>query len=218
MKKIRKSTNRKSEKQKNLIFATSFLHDHMMDDDDHILLEKIQQGDKDAYNRMFVHYYSPLCEYASQFVSDANAEELVQDLMLFVWENRKYIVFEKSFKSYLFIAVKNRCYNSIRDCRSRERIHHFLYEKLKDQIEDVDYYMLNELAVNIDKAIEELPENYRETFKMSRFGEMSNAAIAQKLGVSVKTVEYRITQSLKILRIKLKDYLPTAVLAVLLNY
>ena len=176
--------------------------------EDHILLERIRRGDKDVFHQMFVRYYSPLCEYASQIVSDTDAEELVQDVMLFIWENRKYLVVEKSLKSYLFVSVKNRCYNAIRDRRSRKRIQNILYEKLKDQIEDTDYYMLNELAINIEKAIEELPEGYRETFKMSRFGEMSNTAIAKQLGVSVKTVEYRITQSLKILRVKLKDYLP----------
>jgi len=176
--------------------------------EDKALLEKIRQGDKDAYHQMFVHYYSPLCEYASQIVSDADAEELVQDMMLFIWENRQYLVVEKSLKSYLFVSVKNRCFNAIRDRRSKERIHHFLYEKLKDQMEDTDYYMLNELAINIEKAIGELPDGYRETFRMSRFGEMSNEAIAKQLGISVKTVEYRITRSLKILRVKLKDYLP----------
>ena len=176
--------------------------------EEHALLEKIRQGNKDTYNQMFVQYYSPLCEYASQFVSDADAEEIVQDMMLYIWENRKYLVVEKSLKSYLFISVKYRCYNAIRNRQSKERIHHFLYEKIKDQIEDTDYYMLNELAINIEKTIEELPDGYRETFKMSRFGEMSNASIAKQMGVSVKTVEYRITQSLKILRVKLKDYLP----------
>ena len=176
--------------------------------DDQLLLEKIQEGNEAAYSQMFVHYYSPLCEYASQFVADADAEELVQDVMVYFWENRKYLVVEKSLKSYLFVSVRNRCFNAIRDRRSKEQIHNFLYEKLKNQIEDIEYYMVNELAINIEKAIEELPEGYRETFKMSRFGEMPNAAIAKQLGVSVKTVEYRITQSLKILRVKLKDYLP----------
>ena len=175
--------------------------------DEQTILDDIRHGNKNAYNQMFVHFYSPLCEYASQFVSDADAEEIVQDMMLHVWENRQYLIVEKSLKSYLFISVKNRCFNAIRDRRSRERIHHHLYEKLKDRIEDPDYYMFNELAINIEKAVDELPEGYRETFKMSRYGEMSNAAIAQKLGVSVKTIEYRITQSLKILRVKLKDYL-----------
>ena len=176
--------------------------------DEHLLFEKIQQGNKDAYSQMFLRYYSPLCEYASQFVSDADAEELVQDMMLFVWENRQNIVIEKSLKSYLFVSTKNRCFNAIRDRRTRERIHGILYDKIKDQIEDADYYMLNELAIDIEKAIEELSETYRETFKLSRFGEMTNAAIAKQLGVSIKTVEYRITQSLKFLRVKLKDYFP----------
>jgi len=176
------------------------------------LLDDIRQGNKSAYNRMFLHFYAPLCEYASQYVSDADAEELVQDMMLHVWENRQYLIVEKSLKSYLFVSVKNRCYNAIRDRRSRERIHNYLYEKLKDRIEAPDYYMFNELAINLEKAIEELPEGYRETFKMSRFGEMPNASIAIQLGVSVKTVEYRITQSLKILRMKLKDYLPLLII------
>ena len=176
--------------------------------DDQTCLDEIRLGNKSAYNEMFMQYYSPLCEYASQFVADADIEDLVQDMMLYVWENREYLTVEKSLKSYLFVSIKNRCFNAIRDRKAREQIHHALYEKLKDQVEDPDYYLLNELAVNIEKAIEELPENYRETFKLSRFGEMSNATIAQKLGVSVKTVEYRITQSLKILRVRLKDYLP----------
>ena len=176
--------------------------------DDQVILDAICQGNKDAFNRMFVHYYSPLCEYASQFVSDDDAEELVQDMMLYIWENRAYLAIEKSLKSYLFVSIKNRCYNAIRDSRAKERIHHFLYEQLKDRIEEPDYYLYNDLAINIEKAIEELPDGYRETFKMSRFGEMSNANIAKRQGISVKTVEYRITQSLKILRVKLKDYLP----------
>jgi len=70
--------------------------------------------------------------------------------------------------------------------------------------------MLEDLSVQIQKAIDELPENYRETFALSRFGEQTNVQIAAMQGISVKTVEYRITQSLKILRVKLKDYLLVA--------
>ncbi len=176
--------------------------------DDQVLLSRIQQGDRDAYKQMFITFYSPLCEYASHYISDSDSEELVQDLMLHIWETREYLSVEKSLKSYLFISVRNRCYNAIRNHQSKQRIHSFLYEKLKDQFEDPDYYLVNELATRLEKAIEELPDNYRETFKMSRFGELPNARIAEKLGVSVKTVEYRITQSLRIIRIKFKDYLP----------
>ena len=175
--------------------------------EDQILLEAIREGNEEAYNQMFVRFYAPLCEYASQFVSDTDAEEIVQEMMIYIWENRKHLFVEKSFKSYLFVSIKNRCFNAIRDRRSRERIQHFVYEKLMDRMDDPDYYLLNELAINIEKSIEALPEGYRETFRMSRFGEMPNAQIAKHFNVSVKTVEYRITQSLKILRDKLKDFL-----------
>ena len=83
-----------------------------------------------------------------------------------------------------------------------------IYDKLKDQFEDPDYYFINELTEHINKAIKELPDTYRDTFALSRFGELTNTQIATKLGVSVKTVEYRISQALKILRVRLKDYLP----------
>ena len=168
----------------------------------------LQQGDRNAYKQLFIKYYSPLCEYASQYISDDDSEELVQELMLFLWETRENLVIETSLKSYLFISTKHRCLNAIRKNQYHERIHNQIYEKIKDQFEDPDYYFVNELTENIQKAIENLPETYRETFAMSRFGEKTNVQIAEKLGISVKTVEYRISQALKILRFKLKDYLP----------
>ncbi|MDR3267742.1 MAG: RNA polymerase sigma-70 factor [Tannerella sp.] len=175
--------------------------------DDQILFLRVQDGDEKAYERLFVKYYAPLCEFASLYVQDADSEELVQDLMLHIWESREVIVIETSVKSYLFTAIKHRCLNAIRRKIHHEQVHERLYEKLKDQFEEPDYYLHNELADNIERAICELPENYRETFELSRFGEMTNTQIAQQLSVSVKTVEYRITQSLKIMRVKLKDYL-----------
>lgn len=175
-----------------------------------VLLDELRRGNEIAYKQLFIKHYSPLCEYASQYISDDDAEELVQELMLFIWETRESLVIESSLKSYLFIATKHRCLNFIKKNQYHEQVHSEIYEKLKDQFEDPDYYMLEDLSVQIQKAIDELPENYRETFALSRFGEQTNVQIAAMQGISVKTVEYRITQSLKILRVKLKDYLLVA--------
>lgn len=175
---------------------------------DSLLITQVQKGSKEAYKELFLKYYSPLCEYASQYIADDDSEELVQDLMLFIWETRENLIIENSLKSYLFISTKHRCLNAIKKQTYHERIHNQIYEKLKDQFEDPDYYFINELTENIKKAIDELPAGYRETFSLSRFGEKTNVQIAASLGISVKTVEYRISQSLKILRVKLKDYLP----------
>ncbi len=176
--------------------------------DDSLLISLLRTGSIEAYKQLFVKYHSPLCEYASQFIGDEDAEELVQEFMLFIWEIRENLVIENSLKSYLFVSVKHRCLNHIKKHQFHQRVHTQIYEKLRDQFEDPDSYIVNELAEKIQKAIAELPETYRETFALSRFGDQTNAKIAAQLEVSVKTVEYRISQSLKILRIKLKDYLP----------
>jgi RNA polymerase sigma-70 factor (ECF subfamily) len=184
--------------------------------EDQVLLEWLHEGDRDGFKQLFITYYSPLSEYASQYISDDDAEELVQELMIYLWENRETLVIETSLKSYLFIAVKYRCLNAIKKDQYRQKVHDQLYEKLKDQFEDPDYYMVNELAQLIEQAVNELPETYREVFTRSRFGNLTNRQIAEELNISIKTVEYRITQSLKILRTKLKDYLPL-LLSVLFN-
>ncbi|MDR1336682.1 MAG: RNA polymerase sigma-70 factor [Tannerella sp.] len=175
--------------------------------DDRILFMQLQHGEKKAYRELFVRYYSPLCEYAFRYVQEVEAEEIVQDLMMYIWETHGEMVIETSLKSYLFTSVKHRCLNALKRKACQEQAHEQLYEKLKDQFEEPDYYLTDDLSDKIDASIRELPDSYRETFELSRFGELPNARIAQQLNVSVKTVEYRIAQSLKILRVKLKDYL-----------
>lgn len=176
--------------------------------EDVTLIDLLYAGNKEAFKQLFIKFYSPLCEYASQYVSDEDAEELVQELMVFLWENRRQVWIGVSLKSYLFSAVKHRCLNAVKLQSYHRRVEDLIYQKLKDEFENPDTYLVNELSEKIREAIDELPENYRETFKLSRFGERSNREIAAVLGVSVKTVEYRITQSLKVLRVRLKDYLP----------
>jgi RNA polymerase sigma-70 factor (ECF subfamily) len=175
--------------------------------DEQCLINLLNRGDRNSFKILFDSYYSPLCEYASRYVPDADAEELVQEYMIHLWENRETLVVETSLKACLFAAVRYRCLNAIRQRLYRERVHSLLYEKMKDRTDDPDYYLTNELAAMIRKAVDELPEDYREAFVRSHFGDSTNVQIAKELGISVKTVEYRITQTLKILRVKLKDYL-----------
>ncbi len=163
----------------------------------------------ERFEELFLTYYSPLVEYAYQYVDEDDAQELVQDLMMYIWEERKRLMITTSLKSYLFVSVKNRCLNAIRNQKYRQRVKAKLYDYLSEnQLDDPDFYMVNELGEKINQAISELPANYRTTFEMSRLEELSNAQIASVLDISIKTVEYRISRSLKILRIKLKDYLP----------
>ena len=89
-------------------------------------------------------------------------------------------------------------------------VHERLYAKFQEQFENPDFY-IGELMALASKAIRELPDEYRKAFEMNRFEEMTYNEIAERTGVSPKTIAYRISQALKILRTKLKDYIPLLV-------
>ena len=91
------------------------------------------------------------------------------------------------------------------DGLKKDNFHITLKRTLHDGIK---YYQIEELAKRIEDAVAALPESYREAFVMHRFRDMSYKEIAETLGVSPKTIDYRIQQALKQLRVDLKDYLP----------
>ncbi|WP_293717138.1 RNA polymerase sigma-70 factor [uncultured Parabacteroides sp.] len=175
---------------------------------DEVLFEKIQVGDVKAFDILFMRYYPLLCAYAKQFVDFDDGQEIVQDVMVWFWENSSMQVIESSPKNYLFRAVKNRCLTLINRNELKQRVVTSMYENLQSQYEDPDFYVVEELTRNIEAALSRLPETYREAFEMNRFQSMTYNEIAEKLNVSSKTVDYRIQQALKLLRVELKDYLP----------
>lgn len=175
---------------------------------DEVLFEKIQAGDVKAFDILFIRYYPLLCAYAKQFVDFDDGQEIVQDVMVWFWENSSMQVIESSPKNYLFRAVKNRCFTLINRNELKQRVVSSMYENQQSQYEDPDFYIVEELTRNIENALSRLPETYREAFEMNRFQNMTYNEIAQKLNVSSKTVDYRIQQALKLLRVELKDYLP----------
>lgn len=175
---------------------------------DEILFQKVQTGDMKAFDMLFMRYYPLLCAYAKRFVDFDDGQEIVQDVMVWLWENRAMQVIESSPKNYLFKAVKNRCLTLINRNELKQRIVDTISVNMQAQYEDPDFYVVEELARNIETALARLPESYREAFEMNRFQHMTYSEIAEKLDVSSKTVDYRIQQALKILRTELKDYLP----------
>lgn len=175
---------------------------------DEVLFEKIQAGDVKAFDILFMRYYPLLCAYAKQFVDFDDGQEIVQDVMVWFWENSCMQVIESSPKNYLFRAVKNRCLTLINRNELKQRVVSSMYENQQSQYEDPDFYIVEELTRNIESALSRLPETYREAFEMNRFQSMTYNEIAEKLNVSSKTVDYRIQQALKLLRVELKDYLP----------
>lgn len=172
------------------------------------LLFAMQQGDRSAFDRLFQKYYALLCTYCYRFVRLEDAEEIVQDVMLWLWENRERPVIEYSLKQYLFKSVYHRSMTRVVQNEVKQRADAAYYERMYASLQDADVLLINELSKHIQKAIDELPPSYKEAFIMHRFRNLSYKEIAEILDVSPKTVDYRIQQALKILRVKLKDYLP----------
>lgn len=180
--------------------------------DERFLLSAIQNGDLKAYGILFRRYYPMLCAYAARFVELKDAEEIVQDVMLWLWETRQTQTFETSLSQYLFRTVYHRAINQIVRHQSQLRADTLFYENMQEMLQDTDFYQLEELQKRIKEAVEALPPTYREAFVMHRFENKSYKDIAEILQVSSKTVDYRIQQALKQLRITLKDYLPLILL------
>lgn len=179
--------------------------------DDDTLLSAIYDGDRTAFDILFKRYYAVLCTYACRFVSLEDAEEIVQNLMVNIWEKRASIRISSSLKQYLFRSVYLGSLNSISQNETKKRIEKIYYDSIIDN-EYFDTYQLKELNKRITKAVSDLPESYKEVFIMHRHDNLSYKEIAEKLNISPKTVDYRIQQALKILRTQFKDYLPLVLL------
>lgn len=176
--------------------------------DNDFLLSAVQRGDQKAFDTLFRRYYPMLCAYGHRFVELEDAEEIVEDSLLWIWENRETLVIESSLNSYLFKMVYRRALNKLAHIDATQRADTRFYEEMQEMLQDTDYYQIEELAKRIEYAVAALPESYREAFVMHRFRDMSYKEIAETLGVSPKTIDYRIQQALKQLRVDLKDYLP----------
>jgi len=175
------------------------------------VITALKAGEEKVFDVVYRHYFRRLCAFCSQYVGEQEEiEEIVQETMMWLWENRKSLVADMSLKSLLFTIVRNKCLNTISHIQVKQQVHERLYAKFQEQFENPDFY-IGELMALASKAIRELPDEYRKAFEMNRFEEMTYNEIAERTGVSPKTIAYRISQALKILRTKLKDYIPLLV-------
>ena len=176
---------------------------------DRMLLDRLRSGDTRAFDALFRRYYPLLCAYGNRFVSLESAEEIAQDVMLWLWEHHEDEVVRFSLVKYMLKAVYQRALNRIE--QEQVKLHadtRFYQDLVEDTLEEADLYAVNELSERLHEAIRHLPDSYREAFLMHRFKDMTYKEIADELGVSVQTVNYRIGQALKLLSVELKDYLP----------
>jgi RNA polymerase sigma-70 factor, ECF subfamily len=176
--------------------------------EEHILFEKIKTGDEKAFEALFRRYYSHLCLYATQILKNPSAaEEIVQELFVRFWEKKEETKIETSLKNYLFRAVKNHCLNYIKHNQiKREYSQKFLNENEPFSTE-YDIESQTELFRKIEESISALPEKRQKIFRLSRQEGLKYREIAEKMNISIKTVETQMGLAIKTLREKLHNYL-----------
>lgn len=164
--------------------------------------------DKPQFEQLFRGHFVRLCHFAQSYIPDLDtAKEIVQQVFINLWETRDTISSEKSVVSYLYTSVRNRCLNWLRDHRKFRS--YLLDIELEDSAVTMerDFIYESEVQLRIGQALEKLPAKCRKVFELSRFEEMKYREIADKLGISEKTVEAQVSKALKILRRELKELL-----------
>ena len=157
------------------------------------------------FEKLFRELFRPLTAFAFKYIGDVDeAKNIVHDVFINLWEKLPTLADDINQKSYLFTAVRNRSLNVIRDRKK----HVILSEAtINSQSEQQTVLEANELEREIAAGIGLLPDKCREVFELSRGEGLKYSEIAQRLGISVKTVEAQMTKALSFLRNHLKDFL-----------
>lgn len=169
---------------------------------------------KADFEALFNVHYSRLCAYAFNFLKEQEgSEEVVQEVFFKLWIKRQSISIESSMESYLYRSVRNASLSLIKHINIREKYKEHNQQEIK-YAEEVDQDPMNasELDLKIRMSIDLLPEQRRKIFILSRYEQLKYKEIADKLGISVKTVENQIGKALQFLRKELADYLPLVLL------
>lgn len=177
-------------------------------DDNRAVIRRLHRGDMACFEACYKFYYRGLCSFASRWVPVSTAEDIVQDAMLYIWENRDKLLEELSLKGLLFMIVRNKAFDRIAHRQVRQRVHQQLSERFVVQTRQLGTEIEVGGFETFGEALARLPEQTRRIFEMSRRMGMTHQQIAAELGVSPQTVNYHISQALRTLGVALKDYLP----------
>lgn len=174
--------------------------------------------DEVTFEALFRSHFKGLTHFAITYVKDDEAaREIVQEAFLNLWEKRSTIDLSKPVKSYLSASVRNRCLNYLRDNRKFSSDLLAIEQATgNDYYEQPDKLVEAEIREKIAFSIGELPERCREIFVLSRSENLKYQEIAEKLQISVKTVETQMSKALQHLRGRLGEYL-SIVLVLLLK-
>ncbi|RZJ88383.1 MAG: RNA polymerase sigma-70 factor [Chryseobacterium sp.] len=175
-------------------------------------------GDQN-FDQVYLDNFPVLHRYAYTLIGDSEiAEEMVHQVFLKILERKVPVDVHTSLKAYLLRCVNNECLNYIKHQKVKQKYQSHATINMGNQVQTPsDNLAYKELEIHIKRAINDLPEQCRTIFQLSRFEELKYAEIASQLGLSVKTVESQMSKALKRLRLELADYLPLILWLVIIS-
>jgi RNA polymerase sigma-70 factor (ECF subfamily) len=178
------------------------------------LLNNLRQGDEGAFTKIYrTHSMKLFAAAFASLKSEESAKEVVQEIFVSLWVNRKSLAIKQSICGYLMGAVRNKVFNIIdkQGVRERYKQRYLRAADVSDRNTELalEYDELNQA---INKEIDALPETTRGIFLLSRFEGLNNGEIAKEFHLSSKAVEYHITKALKTLRVHLRHVMAAMVL------
>lgn len=193
-----------------------------------LLIKKLRKGDERAFRLLYDRHYMLLCRFANQLLNNvALAEEVVDDVIFYLWEHRQEVEIRYSIRAYLMRAVRNRCLNELQLQSHREELHissflspesmDFLDSLFVDNKQPLGMLLEQELEEELKRSIDELPLECRKVFYKSRFEQKKYEEIATELGISVNTVKYHIKNALAFLQRRLGNYLKLLIVYIFMN-
>lgn len=173
-------------------------------------MECVRAGDPGAFEALFHAYHAPLCAFAYRYVGARDlAEDIVQEIFLFVWERRETWDVRTSVKSYLFTAVRNAALSYLRHERVVRRREAETVELFDGRSAGADAEAdAAETLAAVQQAVGRLPERCRLAFTLHREQGLTYSEIAEVLGISPRTVEVQMGRALKSLRKSLAGLRP----------
>jgi len=172
--------------------------------------------DKEALvEELFRNHFEALCRLSVKFIGDFDiAKDIVHDVFTSFWQKIDALPPNTQYKSYLFTAVRNKSFNYLRDEKKHLKIANAETETAPTPQSTIE---TQELAREIDYALNLLPDRCRQVFELSRFEDMKYGQIAEKLDISVKTVEGQMSKALRLLRDHLSDFLVLIIILLVLK-
>lgn len=161
--------------------------------------------DIQTFEQLFRELFKPLCGFAVKYVVDLDdARNLVHDVFITVWEKFDSLPSDTNHRSYLYTAVRNRCLNHLRSKKKHMSLEGMAEHKYAEEERPME---ADQLEKEIELGINSLPEKCRMVFEMNRKEGLKYSEIAEKMGISVKTVETQMSKALSVLREHLKEFL-----------